>query len=87
MNVRFRGRLPWPVAFSFGRAIQQPALDLWKGLDANVKDAQRALLHRAACNAAARRGAYDGALERDRSARAPVAGSQTLTPSPERIRT
>ena len=31
MNVRFRSRLPWALAFSFARAIQQPALELWKG--------------------------------------------------------
>ena len=31
MNVRFKSRLPWPLAFSFARAIQQPALELWRG--------------------------------------------------------
>ena len=31
MNVRFRSRLPWAVAFSFARAIQQPALEIWSG--------------------------------------------------------
>jgi fructose-bisphosphate aldolase class 1 len=31
MNVRFRGRMPWALAFSFARAIQQPALELWRG--------------------------------------------------------
>jgi fructose-bisphosphate aldolase class I len=64
MNVRFKSRLPWAVAFSFARAIQQPALEIWQGKDANVKAAQRALLHRAKCNSAARRGAYDAAMER-----------------------
>ena len=63
MNVRFRARLPWAVAFSFARAIQQPALEIWLGRDANVKAAQRALLHRAECNRAARRGEYTAATE------------------------
>ena len=36
MNVRFRSRLPWALAFSFARAIQQPALEIWKGQQANV---------------------------------------------------
>ena len=30
MNVRFKSRLPWALAFSFARAIQQPALEIWK---------------------------------------------------------
>ena len=63
MNVRFKSRLPWPLAFSFARAIQQPALELWLGQDANVKAAQKALLHRAQCNRAARRGEYGAAME------------------------
>jgi fructose-bisphosphate aldolase class I len=63
MNVRFKSRLPWALAFSFARAIQQPALEIWRGEDANVKVAQQALLHRAKCNRAARRGEYAAALE------------------------
>jgi fructose-bisphosphate aldolase class I len=59
MNLRFRGRMPWPLAFSFARAIQQPALEIWRGQADNVGAAQRALLHRADCNRAARRGEYD----------------------------
>jgi fructose-bisphosphate aldolase class I len=58
MNVRFKGRMPWALAFSFGRAIQQPALEIWQGKHANVAAAQQALLHRAECNRAARRGDY-----------------------------
>ena len=61
MNVRFRSRMPWALAFSFGRAIQQPALEIWRGMHANVFAAQEALLHRAGCNRAARRGTYDPA--------------------------
>ena len=55
--------LPWPLTFSFGRALQQPALSLWAGDDANRVDAQRALLHRARCNAAAARGDWRPAME------------------------
>ena len=64
MNVRFKSQLPWAVAFSFSRAIQQPALELWKGQEANVSAAQQALYHRALCNQAARRGEYDAAMEK-----------------------
>jgi fructose-bisphosphate aldolase class I len=64
MNVRFKSRLPWAVAFSYARAIQQPALELWKGLDANVPAAQQALYHRARCNQAARRGEYSLEMEK-----------------------
>ena len=63
MNVRFKSRLPWALAFSFARAIQQPALEIWKGEQANVSAAQRALCHRAMCNAAARRGEYRSDME------------------------
>ena len=63
INVRFAGRLPWPVTYSYSRAIQQPALDRWNGDPANVAAAQQALAHRAACNRAARQGRYDA--ERD----------------------
>ena len=64
MNVRFKSRIPWALAFSFARAIQQPAMEIWKGEEANVSAAQRALVHRAECNRAARRGKYTAAMER-----------------------
>jgi fructose-bisphosphate aldolase class I len=63
MNVGFRSRTPWALAFSFARAIQQPALEIWRGEDAHVLAAQRALNHRARCNRAARRGEYNAAME------------------------
>jgi fructose-bisphosphate aldolase, class I len=63
MNAQFRDIMPWPVTFSYARAIQQPALDLWKGEDANVQAAQSALLHRAKCNSAARMGQYRPEME------------------------
>jgi fructose-bisphosphate aldolase, class I len=61
---RFKSRLPWALAFSFARAIQQPALEIWLGQETNVKAAQQALLHRAQCNRAARRGEYAAMMER-----------------------
>ena len=64
MNLRFKSRLPWALAFSFARAIQQPVLDIWKGQEANVPAAQQALYHRARCNQAARRGEYNIAMEK-----------------------
>jgi fructose-bisphosphate aldolase class I len=64
MNVRYKARLPWALAFSFARAIQQPALETWLGKETNVKAAQQALLHRARCNRAARRGEYTAMMER-----------------------
>jgi fructose-bisphosphate aldolase class I len=64
MNARFKSRLPWGVAFSFARAIQEPAMQIWHGQDANVPAAQQALLHRAMCNVAARRGEYSAAMEK-----------------------
>src|SRR5450830_950290 len=64
MNVRFQARLPWALAFSFARAIQQPAMEIWRGEEAHVLAAQQALYHRAECNRAARRGEYNAAMER-----------------------
>lgn len=62
MNVR--ARLPWALAFSFSRAIQYPAIEIWKGDDSRVQQAQAALWHRANCNRAARRGEYSAELEK-----------------------
>ena len=63
MNFRFKSRSPWALAFSFARAIQQPALEIWQGKEANVSKAQQALLHRAKCNWAACQGVYNAAME------------------------
>jgi fructose-bisphosphate aldolase class I len=64
MNLRFKSQLPWELAFSFARAIQQPALETWQGKETNVNAAQQALLHRARCNRAARRGEYTATTEK-----------------------
>ena len=63
MNAKFGSKTPWPLTFSFARAIQQPALELWKGEFANTKAAQSALYHRAKCNSAARSGKYSAEME------------------------
>jgi fructose-bisphosphate aldolase class I len=65
MNVRFKSQMPWALTFSFSRAIQQPALEIWQGKESNVKAAQQTLLHRAKCNRAARRGEYTAAMEKE----------------------
>jgi fructose-bisphosphate aldolase class I len=69
LNAMNDGRLnaaaPWPLVFSFARAIQQPALERWLGKEANVADAQKALLFRARCNHAALTGSYDAAMDAD----------------------
>jgi fructose-bisphosphate aldolase, class I len=57
------GRAPWELSFSFGRALQAPALQAWQGKPGNAAAAQQALLHRARCNGAARSGQYTAALE------------------------
>lgn len=64
MNVRFKSKAPWALAFSFARAIQQPALEIWQGKPANVPTAQQALYFRAKCNQLARRGKYNIAMEK-----------------------
>ena len=64
MNLRFKSRLPWALAFSFARAIQQPALEIWQGDATRVLAAQQALYHRASCNRAAHRGEYNATMER-----------------------
>lgn len=71
MNLRWRSRMPWVLTFSFSRAIQQPALDAWKGEDANRAAAQEILCHRARCNGLAQRGQYGPDVE---ASRPPAAG-------------
>lgn len=63
MHVRHEAALPWPLTFSFARAIQQPAMNIWHGNEENKLEAQKALYHRAECDAAARRGEYKLAME------------------------
>ncbi len=58
-----RGPLPWELSFSYGRALQQPALKAWAGEAANVGVGQAALAHRARMNGLARAGRYSPDLE------------------------
>jgi fructose-bisphosphate aldolase class I len=64
MNAGVKSRPPWALAFSFARAIQQPAMEIWRGEEAHVLAAQQALYHRARCNRAGRRGEYNAAMEK-----------------------
>jgi fructose-bisphosphate aldolase class I len=57
------GPHPWELSFSYGRALQAPALKAWAGKAENRDAAQAALLHRARCNGAARSGSYSDAME------------------------
>lgn len=58
-----RGRHPWQVSFSYGRALQASALQAWGGKAENVEAGQRAYTHRARCNGLARTGDYDASVE------------------------
>ena len=57
------GSLPWPLSFSYGRALQDPALKIWAGKASNVATAQKALYHRAKCNGLASLGQYKPEME------------------------
>ena len=57
------GGVPWQLSFSYGRALQAPALKAWKGEPANGPAAQRAFHHRARLNGAARTGSYTQEME------------------------
>jgi fructose-bisphosphate aldolase, class I len=60
---RLPGLRPWRVSFSYGRALQDPALEAWHGRDENLKAGQEALYHRARCNGAASLGTYTDEME------------------------
>ncbi|MGZ8212104.1 MAG: class I fructose-bisphosphate aldolase, partial [Burkholderiales bacterium] len=68
MNRDFKGSLPWPVSFSYGRALQQPSLKAWKGSAANVAAAQSALLHRSRMNSLACEARYSADEEKQAKA-------------------
>jgi fructose-bisphosphate aldolase, class I len=60
---RLPGPKPWKLSFSYGRALQDAALEAWHGRDENLKAGQEAFLHRARCNGAATRGEYTDQME------------------------
>jgi fructose-bisphosphate aldolase class I len=64
MNAGFP-HAPWELSFSYGRALQEPALHAWGGKTGHAAATQQALYHRARLNGAARRGDYTPALETD----------------------
>lgn len=64
LNAMNQQPLPWVLSFSFSRAIQAPALEIWRGQKSNQVAAQRALYHRAKCNVAAREGKYEESMEK-----------------------
>ena len=55
--------LPWPLSFSYGRALQAPCIKAWAGKTENVEAAQKALLHREKCNSLACKGEYNPDME------------------------
>tara|TARA_X000000950_G_scaffold6499_1_gene7027 strand:+ start:786 stop:1796 length:1011 start_codon:yes stop_codon:yes gene_type:complete len=57
------GKLPWPLSFSYGRALQQPALKAWMGQSDNKEAAQKAFSHRALMNKLASKGEWQNELE------------------------
>ena len=57
------GPLPWEVSFSYGRALQAPVLDTWRGQQGNWAAGQKAFFKRAKLNGLARSGRYAAALE------------------------
>jgi fructose-bisphosphate aldolase class I len=59
------GEHPWQLSFSYGRALQAPALKAWGGKEENVEAAQRAYYHRAKMNSAARTGMYAPEMEKE----------------------
>ena len=63
--INARGPHPWQLSFSYGRALQAPALKAWSGKPENVEAGQRAYYHRAKLNSAARSGAYAPEMERE----------------------
>jgi fructose-bisphosphate aldolase class I len=58
-------KTPWVVTFSYSRATQQPALDLWAGKEANFEAAQKALYRRAKLNGLAQKGEYKAEMEKE----------------------
>ncbi len=62
------GGLPWPLTFSYGRALQAAPQKAWSGKAENIAAGQRAFTHRARMNSLASKGAWSAALETDKAA-------------------
>jgi fructose-bisphosphate aldolase class I len=63
MNAKFGDDLPWNLTYSYGRALQQSALNTWVGKTENVPAAQDAFFHRAKLNGLASKGEYSESME------------------------
>ena len=63
LNNQVKVPKPWALTFSYGRALQEEALEAWGGKDENVDAGQRAFYHRAKCDSAAALGRYTSAME------------------------
>jgi fructose-bisphosphate aldolase class I len=61
--INAHGPQPWKLSYSYGRALQAPALQAWRGEAANVEAGQQALVHRARLNSAAAGGRYTADME------------------------
>ena len=61
--INAMGPHPWEISFSYGRALQAPALKAWGGESSNVQAGQEAYLHRAKMNGLARSGSYSPEME------------------------
>ena len=58
------GAQPWPITFSYSRAIEEPVLAAWQGKEENLPEAQKMLLHAVRMNGLAQQGKYDGAKDK-----------------------
>ena len=63
MNQIIGDNSPWNLTFSYGRALQAPALKAWAGKDENISDAQEAFYKRAKLNSLATKGDYSAGME------------------------
>jgi len=63
LNAICRTTAPWKLSFSYGRALQDAAMKIWRGASEKIPAAQAALHHRARCNGRAVQGKYSAALE------------------------
>jgi fructose-bisphosphate aldolase class I len=64
MKALYKDQLPWPLTFSYGRALQQAAMKTWNGQEVNVLKAQKELYRRARLNSAAALGQYQPEMEK-----------------------
>jgi fructose-bisphosphate aldolase, class I len=62
--INFQGSQPWPLTFSYARALQDGATKAWQGKKENLQAAQKVFLHRAKMNSLASRGGYDPGMEK-----------------------